>query len=107
MPSGNGAPAALTNTAVANNDPQPPLPPPHRRNLKRTSSSTGMALEGTLLSVSLFLVPARADSNPPHLFVDSFPDMVWTNTSPSSNRRGVAACSFASFVVSPPSHVCN
>ncbi|KAG8867795.1 hypothetical protein FRC20_004861 [Serendipita sp. 405] len=80
MPSGNGAPAALTNTAVANNDPQPPLPPPHRRNLKRTSSSTGMALE------------------------DSFPDMVWTNTSPSSNRRGVAACSFASFVVSPPSH---
>ncbi|KAG8847488.1 hypothetical protein FRB91_011732 [Serendipita sp. 411] len=28
MPNGNGAPAALTNTAVANNNPQPPPPPP-------------------------------------------------------------------------------
>ncbi|KAG8811874.1 hypothetical protein FRC18_003227 [Serendipita sp. 400] len=28
MPNGNGAPAALTNTAVANNNPPPPPPPP-------------------------------------------------------------------------------
>ncbi|KAG8830557.1 hypothetical protein FRC18_007899 [Serendipita sp. 400] len=134
MPNGNGAPAALTNTAVANNNPQPPPPPPPPPAEPEASTSTHTLLStshnnclvdlivnwngpGGYVSPCLFdllppyslscSVPSCADHNSPHTSIDPFPDIAWTNTSHSSNRRDVAACSFASFVVSPPSHVRN
>ncbi|KAG8755507.1 hypothetical protein FRC14_003985 [Serendipita sp. 396] len=70
LPNGNGAPAALANTAAANNPPQPPPPPQ-----AEPKPNLVVNWNGPGGYVSPFPVPARADSNPPHTSIDPFPDI--------------------------------